>query len=102
MPLPVTSVADYLDRALPRIRRIMLVLAAAGTVASLVLFPWAVAAGFVVGAVISYLNQHGLERAIEALGERIANQQSRERGGDDLVPRGDALRADRRRGLCYI
>lgn len=84
MPLPVTSVADYLDRALPRIRRIMLVLAAAGTVASLVLFPWAVAAGFVVGAVISYLNQHGLERAIEALGERIANQQSRERGGTIL------------------
>ena len=71
----------FLDRALPRIRKFMLVLAMGGTVACAILFRWAVTAGFVTGAVISYLNQRWLERAIEALGERITNQQSTERGG---------------------
>lgn len=80
-----TTTDEYLDRALPRIRRLMLVLAALGTLALLVLFPWPVTLGFVAGAVISYLNQHWLERAVEALGERIANQQSRERGGVIVV-----------------
>ena len=59
----------------------MLVLAGLGAAACLVLFHWPVTVGFLVGALISYLNQHWLERAIEALGDRIANQQSRERGG---------------------
>ncbi len=71
----------FLDRALPRIRRYMLVLAALGLVLCLVLFRWPVAAGFAVGAVISYFNQQWLERAIEALGERITAQGSTERGG---------------------
>ena len=59
----------------------MLVLAGAGLVACLVLFRWPVAAGFTVGAVISYFNQQWLEKAIEALGERITAQGSTERGG---------------------
>jgi len=70
----------FLDRALPRIRRIMLALAVAGTVACLVLYRWQVAVGFVFGAVISIVNQRWLERAITALGERITQQQSHERG----------------------
>ncbi len=78
-PQPTTAEA-FLDRALPRIRRIMLVLAVVGTLVSLV-FRWQAAAGFVIGAVISYVNQRWLERAIEALGDRITNQQSSERGG---------------------
>ena len=44
-------------------------------------FRWPVTAGFVAGAVVSYVNQRWLEGAIEALGERITQQQSRERGG---------------------
>jgi hypothetical protein len=75
------SVEAFLDRALPRIRRIMLALIAAGTVACLVFFRWQVTAGFLLGAIISYVNQRWLERAIEALGERITQQQSSERGG---------------------
>jgi ATP synthase I chain len=71
----------FLDRALTRIRRYMLVLAAAGVIVCLVFFRWPVAAGFAVGAVISYVNQQWLERAIEALGERITAQGSTERGG---------------------
>ena len=82
---PVTNAEGYLDRALPRIRRIMLVLIGAGILLCLLLFRWPVTAGFVAGAVISYLNQHWLERAIEALGERIVNRQSRERGGIIVV-----------------
>jgi ATP synthase I subunit len=71
----------FLDRALPRIRRYMLVLTVVGIVCCLAFFRWPVAAGFVVGAVISYFNQQWLERAIEALGERITAQGSTERGG---------------------
>jgi hypothetical protein len=71
----------FLDRALPRIRRFMLVLGASGTLLSLVFFRWPATAGFVVGAVISYVNQHWLQQAIEALGERITTQNSSERGG---------------------
>lgn len=76
-----TTVEAFLDRALPRIRRIMLVLAGIGTLTCLGFFRWQVSAGFIIGAVISYLNQRWMEHAIEALGERIANQQSSERGG---------------------
>ena len=65
----------------------MLVLAGLGLMACLAFFRWQTAAGFMIGAVISYYNQRWLERAIEALGERITNQQSTERGGI-LVVRG--------------
>ena len=84
MPTPVHSSAfteAFLDRALPRIRKFLLALAVLGTVICLAFFRWAVTAGFVVGAVVSYVNQVWLERAIEALGDRIASQQSHERGG---------------------
>jgi ATP synthase I chain len=84
MSSPPTTAEAFLDRALPRIRRIMLVLAVVGTLISLA-FRWQAAAGFVVGAVISYFNQRWLERAIEALGERITKQQSTERGGVIVV-----------------
>lgn len=71
----------FLDQALPRIRRFMLVLAGAGILLCLVFFRWPATAGFVVGAIISYVNQRWLEQAIEALGERITTQNSGERGG---------------------
>jgi small-conductance mechanosensitive channel len=81
-PEPSSSFAEaFLDRALPRIRKFLLVLAGLGILVCLAFFRWPVTVGFSVGAVISYLNQRWLERAIEALGERITNQQSRERGG---------------------
>ena len=80
-PEPTSAAEAFLERALPRIRRIMLALTGIGTLVCLALFRWQVTAGFVVGALISYLNQRWLERGIEALGERITTQQSRERGG---------------------
>ena len=80
-PQPTSAAEAFLDRALPRIRGIMLALAGVGTVVCLAFFRWQVTAGFMAGALISYLNQRWLERAIDALGERITTQQSRERGG---------------------
>jgi hypothetical protein len=81
-PEPTSGFAEaFLDRALPRIRKFFLVLAALGAVASIIFFRWPVTAGFILGAVVSYFNQRWLERAIEALGERITTKHSRERGG---------------------
>ncbi len=79
-PTPVFA-EGFLDRALPRIRKFLLVLAGLGTLVCMVCFRWPVTAGFVVGAVVSYVNQVWMERAVEALGARITTQQSRERGG---------------------
>jgi len=81
-PEPTSSPSDqFYDRALERIRKFMLVLAVVGLLACVALFRWPVAAGFVTGAVVSYVNHRWLERAVEAVGERIATGQSRERGG---------------------
>jgi small-conductance mechanosensitive channel len=81
-PEPISSFAEgFLDRAQARIRKFLLALSGIGLLLCLLFFGWRVTVGFAVGAVISYLNQRWLERAIEALGERITKQQSRERGG---------------------
>jgi hypothetical protein len=71
----------FLDRALSRIRKFMLIFAGSGALLCALFFGWAATAGFVTGAAISYLNQRWLEKAIEALGERITTEQSSERGG---------------------
>jgi len=92
-PEPISLFEEaFLDRALARIRRFMLVLAGVGLVVCAVFFRWAATGGFAVGAVISYFNQSSLERAIEALAQRITSQHSSERGG------GIVLRA----GLRYV
>jgi ATP synthase I chain len=78
-PAPATE--RLLDRALPRIRRFMLALIAIGLLVCVMFFRWQVTAGFAIGAAITYFNQRWLERAIDAMGERITTGQSRERGG---------------------
>ena len=67
--------------ALARIRKYMVVVSAVGLAVCLVFFRWPVAAGFLVGAIISYVNHRWLERAVDALGERITTGESKERGG---------------------
>jgi len=85
-PEPTSSPADqFFDRALERIRRFMLALAGVGLLVCLAFFRWPVAAGFAAGAVVSYVNHRWLERAVEAVGERITTGQSRERGGGILL-----------------
>jgi len=71
----------FLDRALTRIRKYFLALAAIGLIACLATLRWAVAAGFLLGALVSYWNQRWLEHAIKLLGDRITQQASKERGG---------------------
>jgi nitrate reductase NapE component len=71
----------FYGAALVRIRRFILILGWMGFVVCLVRFGRVVAAGFLVGAIISYVNHVWLERAVAALGERITSRQSRERGG---------------------
>ena len=63
----------------------MLALAGVGLLVCLAFFRWPVAAGFAAGAVVSYVNHRWLERAVEAVGERITTGQSRERGGGILL-----------------
>ena len=71
----------FYGAALQRIRRTILVLGAVGLLFCLVRFGRFVAAGFLLGAVISYVNHVWLERVIHALGDRITSGQSQERGG---------------------
>jgi hypothetical protein len=81
-PQPMPSVMEaFFDHALARIRKFLLGLAIAGLVVCSLLFRWPVTAGFLVGSVVSYVNQVWLEGAVHAMGERITSEQSRERGG---------------------
>ncbi len=84
-PQPTSDADVFLDRALRRIRRFIVALAGIGTLICIALFRWQVTTGFLIGAIISYFNQRWLEGAIEALGERITNRESRERGGGIVV-----------------
>ena len=99
----ISSKADqFYGRALERIRKFMLIIAAMGLLACGALFRWPVAAGFAAGAAVSYMNHRWLERAVDAVGERIATGQSRERGKGIIVRA--VLRYVIRRPwrLCYI
>ena len=80
-PLPDSPAERFYGAALARIRRFIVILGTVGVAVSLVRFGRVVAAGFLVGAVISYVNHVWLERVVGALGERITSGQSRERGG---------------------
>jgi hypothetical protein len=71
----------FYSDALRRIRRFMIVLGAVGAVVCLVRFGRVVAAGFLLGALLAYLNHVWLERVVGALGERITSGHSTERGG---------------------
>jgi hypothetical protein len=80
-PVPVSPADEFYDGALGRIRRFMLALGAIGFFVCAIKFGRAVAAGFFLGALISYVNHASLERVVAALGERVTTGQSRERGG---------------------
>ena len=76
---------QFYGAALRRIRRFILILGGVGLLVCLARFGLVAAAGFLVGAIIAYVNHVWLERMIEALGERMASGQSRERGGIIVV-----------------
>ena len=83
---PSSSPADvFFAGALQRIRKYMIAASAVGLVVCLIFFRWPVAAGFLAGAIVSYVNHRWLEGAIDALGERITTGDSKERGGGIVV-----------------
>ena len=84
-PPPENAAEKFYGAAMRRIRRFILILGGVGLIVCLARFGRVVAAGFLVGAIISYTNHVWLERMIEALGERIVSGQSRERGGIIVV-----------------
>lgn len=77
---PSAPAERFYGGALQRIRRFLLILGATGTLLCLVRWGWIVAAGFLLGSVISYVNHIWLERVVAALGDRISTGHSRERG----------------------
>jgi hypothetical protein len=85
-PIAQDTPADrFYGAALERIRRLILILGAAGLLVSLVRFGVPTSLGFLVGAAISYVNHVWLERVVRALGDRITQGQSRERGEGIVV-----------------
>ncbi len=71
---------DFFGGALGRIRKYLIAVSSVGLVVCLAFFRWPVAVGFLAGAIVSYVNHRWLERAVDALGERITTGASRERG----------------------
>jgi hypothetical protein len=67
-------------RAIPRMLRIMLVLGVLLLGPVLWFYGWAGAIGVAAGSAVSYINFRTLIRGVEALGDRIVNRQSKERG----------------------
>ncbi|MDR3764246.1 MAG: ATP synthase subunit I [Acidobacteriota bacterium] len=72
------------ERTLRRVQRGTLWLGAAGTLASLWL-SWPVAVGVLLGAVFGLVNFRWLAASVNAIGERIVNQHSSERGAAAVV-----------------
>ena len=67
-------------RALPRMLRFMLIVSVPLLVPAWWFYSWFGAVGFAAGALVSYVNFRALAGGVEALAERIVNQQSREKG----------------------
>ena len=70
----------FYARAIPRMLRIMLVLGVLLLGPVLWFYGWAGAIGVAAGSAVSYINFRTLIRGVEALGDRIVNRQSKERG----------------------
>ena len=81
-PLPADlRLQAFNERALSRMFRTLLVVSALLVVPAFWRYGGAGAIGFAAGAAISCLNFRALQRSVEALGDRIVNRQSREKGG---------------------
>lgn len=71
-PTPVDpKVEGFLGGATGRIRHTMLILGVIATLIAWLVWDWRMAAGVLLGCVVSYVNFHWLERALNSLAERI-------------------------------
>ena len=71
---------SFYARAIPRMLRMMLVLGVLLLGPVFWFYGWAGAIGVAAGSAVSYINFRTLIRGVEALGDRIVNGQSKERG----------------------
>ncbi len=77
-PAPVDpKVERFLGGAVGRIRHTMLILGAIATLVAWWIWGWRIAAGVLLGCVVSYVNFHWLEHAMNALAERISTDGSK-------------------------
>lgn len=60
---------QFFERALGRITKVTLALAAGGLIAALAWGGWSWAAGFALGAAVSWLNFRWLKQVVDALGQ---------------------------------
>jgi ATP synthase I chain len=79
-PTPQTPAEQFFAFALQRIPKFLLAIAALLVVPIAWLYGIPPAAGFAVGALLSWFNFRLLARGVEALGDRIVDRHSRERG----------------------
>ncbi len=70
----------FYARTIPRMLRIMLVLGVLSLGPVFWFYGWVGAIGVAAGSAVSYINFRTLIRGVEALGDRIVNRQSKERG----------------------
>jgi hypothetical protein len=71
---------SFYARAIPRMLRTMLIVGVLLLIPIYWLYGWVGAVGVAAGAAVSYINFRTLIRGVEALGDRIINRQSKERG----------------------
>ena len=72
---------SFNERALSRMFKTMLIVGAVLVAPAFWKYKIAGAIGFAAGAAVSCINFRALQRSVEALAERIVNQQSPEKGG---------------------
>jgi hypothetical protein len=83
----VSQTPDILDeqtkyeRIIPRLLRNMLVVSILLLGPVFWFYRWAGMAGFALGSAVSYTNFRSLTRGVEGLTDRVANRDSREKGG---------------------
>jgi len=71
---------SFYSRAIPRMLRTMLVVGVLLLGPVFWFYSWAGALGVAAGSVVSYMNFRTLVSGVAALGDRIVNRQSKERG----------------------
>jgi magnesium-transporting ATPase (P-type) len=77
-PAPVDPRTEqFLGGAIGRIRHSMLILGAIAIFLTWFIWDWKIAAGVLLGCVVSYVNFHWLERALNSLAERITHAGSK-------------------------
>ena len=71
---------SFYSGALDRIRRFMVVIALAATVAAALRFGWRIALGFACGSGVAYVNFYWLKRAVAGLADRITESKATKSG----------------------